>query len=44
MTSNGSVASVAKVPAAAAEPLFKAAQMRGDDGGSMEAASRLIAS
>ena len=44
MTSNGCVVSVANVPAAAAEPLFKAASPRGDDGGSMEAASCLIAS
>lgn len=44
MTSNGCVASVAKVPAAAAEPLFNAAYTRGDDGGNREAALCLVAS
>jgi hypothetical protein len=44
MTSNGCVASVAKVPEAAAEPLCNAAEARGDDGGSTEAASCLMAS
>jgi len=44
MTSNGCVASVAMVPAAAAEPPSNAAETRGVDGGTTEAASYFMAS
>lgn len=44
ITSKGWVARVAMVPAAAAEPLWSTAEVRWDEGGSIDAASCLMPS